>query len=72
MVKWPWISKEEMNGEIFSGSSGVTAPMGVQFLVSCFEIRDARVLLVILYRSAMLFASCGWSVVDVALSLNAP
>jgi hypothetical protein len=27
MEKWAWISKLEMKGEIFSGSSGVTAPV---------------------------------------------
>ncbi len=75
---WPiekcaWISKDEMKGEMFSGSSGATAPIGVQFLsrlvdtVSAFES-----LLVTLKRTAMLFASCGYRVVAVALSLNAP
>lgn len=77
MVKWAWISNEEMNGEMFSGSSGATAPMGVQLRVSFCEIDCARELEAdeagtTPNRTAMLFASCGCKVVAVALSLNAP
>lgn len=38
MVKWAWISKLDINGDIFSGSSGATAPIGVQFLRRLVDI----------------------------------
>lgn len=61
-----------MKGDMFSGSSGATAPMGVQFLVSWSEMLDARSASTTPKRRARLFASCGWRDVEVALSLNAP
>lgn len=72
IAKWPWISKEEMNGEMLPGSSGETAPIGVQFLVRLEEICVAMSYGVIRKRRARLLASWGCKVVDVALSLNNP
>ena len=73
-VKWAWISKLEMKGDMLPGSSGASAPMGVQFYVSAVEMSWAvweeggmRS-----KRMAMLFASWGWRVVRVALSRKAP
>ena len=55
------------------GSSGASAPMGVQFFVRLWEMREARdgcwgVSDARPKRSAMLFASWGWRSVVVALS----
>jgi hypothetical protein len=72
MVKCACISKLEINGEMFPGSSGVTAPIGVQFLSKFVEILSALVVLTTSNKTAMLFASCGCRVVSVALSLKAP
>lgn len=38
IVKWACISKLDMKGDMFSGSSGATAPIGVQFLRRLVEI----------------------------------
>jgi hypothetical protein len=72
MVKCACISKLEINGDMFPGSSGVTAPIGVQFLSKLAEILSALVVLTTSNKTAMLFASCGCRVVSVALSLKAP
>jgi len=70
--KWACISKDEMNGEMFSGSSGAMAPIGPQFSVNFWEMLVVRSGEATSKRIDMLFASCGWRVVEVALSLKAP
>lgn len=55
------------------GSSGVSAPIGVQFFNRLEEIDSALAeVFTASNRIAMLFASCGCSVVAVALSLKEP
>lgn len=62
-----------MKGDMFRGSSGVSAPIGVQFLRRFVDIDSAfEGVSTTEKRRAMLFASWGWSVVAVALSLNEP
>jgi hypothetical protein len=67
MEKCPCISKEEMKGEAVPVSSGMMAPMGVQF-----SRRRVGVEVGMPKSNDMLFASWGWRVVRVALSLKAP
>ena len=58
---------------MFPGSSGVTAPIGVQFLSKLVETLSAFAeVSTTSKRMDMLFASCGYKVVAVALSLKAP
>lgn len=62
-----------MNGLILSGNSGVSAPIGVQFLSRLEEMDWAlEEESTTSKRIAMLFASWGCRVVAVALSLKAP
>lgn len=62
-----------MKGDIFSGSSGATAPIGVQFFNKLLETLSAFAEeSTTSNRTAMLLASCGCRVVAVALSLKAP
>jgi hypothetical protein len=58
MERWTWISKEEMKGEMFSGSSGAMAPMGAQFWSKGVDTLSARLVeLTTLKRMDMLLAS---------------
>jgi hypothetical protein len=53
------------------GNSGATAPMGPQFVVSCWEMEDTYDASAAPKRSAMLLPSSGWMLPSVSLSLKA-
>lgn len=68
IAKWAWSSKLVMKGEILFGNSGLAGPMSVQYSWRRSEMSDVMFGYVTLNRMAKLLASCGYRVVDVALS----